>query len=165
MTILRERIQTGLPLEEAFAFVADFANAQRWDPGVAFSERTDGGRIGQDDVGVGTRYRLGVRFAGRTAPMDYVVVTWDPPRRVVLHGAGSGVDAVDDIRFVATSAGTDIDYRASIELRGLMRLVEPFAGSALASIARGARLGMQQALDQRALDRLAANAPAPGSGR
>ena len=32
MTILRERIETSLPVAEAFEFVADFANAERWDP-------------------------------------------------------------------------------------------------------------------------------------
>jgi hypothetical protein len=50
MPILREQIETALPVEAAFAFVADFANATRWDPGVASSEQTTDG-----PVGVGTR--------------------------------------------------------------------------------------------------------------
>jgi carbon monoxide dehydrogenase subunit G len=143
MAILREQIHTTLPLDEAFAFVADFANAARWDPGVATSERTDEG-----PVGVGARYRLGVRMRGRVAPMDYEITVFEPSRRVVLTGTGSGVDAVDDIRFEATDAGTRIDYVADIRLRGLMRLATPLAGGALAKIGRDARDGMQRALDQ-----------------
>ena len=145
MAILRERIETTLPLDEAFAFVADFANAAHWDPGVDTSERTNPG-----PVGVGARYRLGVRMGGGVAPMDYEITTYEPSRRVVLAGSGSGVAAVDDIRFEATPMGTRIDYTADIRLRGPRRLLAPFAGGAFARIARDARDGMQRALDQRA---------------
>jgi carbon monoxide dehydrogenase subunit G len=145
MTILHERIETTLPTDEAFAFVADFANAAHWDPGVASSEL-----IGSGPVGVGTRYRLGVRVGGRVAPMTYEITSFVPARRVVLSGAGSGVVAVDDIRFEPTEAGTRIDYTADIRLRGLMRLATPFSGGAFARIARDARDGMQRALDSRA---------------
>jgi carbon monoxide dehydrogenase subunit G len=145
MTILRERIETALPIDEAFAFVADFANAAHWDPGVASAERIDAGPLG-----VGARYRLGVRMGGRVAPMDYEVTAFEPLRRVVLAGTGSGVEAEDEIVFEATPAGTRIDYTADIRLRGVMRLAGPFAGGALARIARDARDGMQRALDRRA---------------
>ena len=145
MAIFRERIETTLPLDEAFAFVADFANAAQWDPGVASSERLDDG-----PVRIGARYRLGVRMGGRVAPMEYRVTAYEPGRRVVLAGTGSGVEAVDEIVFTATSAGTRIDYTADIRLRGWMRLAAPFAGGALARIVRNGRDGMQRALDRRA---------------
>jgi carbon monoxide dehydrogenase subunit G len=89
-------------------------------------------------------------MAGRVAPMDYVVTTWQPPDRVVLTGEGSGVAAVDDIRFETTPTGTRIDYTADIRLRGLLRLAAPFAGGTFERIARDARDGMQRALDRRA---------------
>ncbi len=145
MTVLHELIETSLGPDEAFAFVADFANASHWDPGVASSER-----IGDGPVDVGARYRLGVRIGGRVAPMTYEVTHLEPGRRVVLEGSGSGVAAVDDIRFAPSGAGTRIDYTAEIRLRGLMRLATPFAGGAFARIARDARDGMQRALDGRA---------------
>ena len=142
MAILHEQIDTRLPTDEAFAFVADFANAARWDPGVATSTRLDAGL-----VGVGSRYRLGIRMGGRVAPMEYRITTFEPSRRVVLVGSGSGVDAVDDIRFEPTPEGTRIDYLAEIRLRGILRLLSPFAGGAFARIARNARDGMQRTLD------------------
>ena len=79
MTTLRERIETPLPIDEAFAYVADFANSQEWDPGVATAERLDPG-----PVGVGSRYRLGVRMGGRVAPMEYRISVFESPTRVVL---------------------------------------------------------------------------------
>lgn len=145
MTKLHERIETTLPIEETFAFIADFANSSRWDPGVATSERIDAG-----PVGIGARYRLGVRMRGRVAPMEYRITTFEPPTRVVLTGEGSGVSAVDEIVFEETATGTAIDYTADIRLGGWMRLVQPFAGGAFEKIARDALGGMQQALDERA---------------
>ena len=142
MPVLREQIETSLPLVAAFAFVSDFANAQLWDPGVASSKQIDAG-----PVGVGTRYRLGVRMRGKVAPMVYEVTVYEPDRRVVLRGSGSSVAAVDDIRFEAMPSGTRIDYTADIRLRGLMALATPFAGATFRSIARDARDGMQRALD------------------
>ena len=143
MTTLREQIETSLPVDDAFAFVADFANAERWDPGVASSVRTNPG-----PVAVGARYRLGVRMGSRVAPMDYEVTAFEPSRRVVLAGRGRGVEAVDEIEFSAMSEGTRIDYTADIRLVGLLRLAGPFAGGALAGVGRRAREGMRVALDQ-----------------
>ncbi len=145
MTMLNERIETSLPVDEAFAFVADFANAERWDPGVLTSLRTNDGPLG-----VGATYRLVVRMGGRLAPMAYEVVQYEPGRRVVLAGSGRGVRAVDDIRFAPTADGTRIDYSADIRLVGLLRLAGPFAGGALARIGRAARDGMEAALERQA---------------
>ena len=145
MPILRETIETTLYRDDAFSFIANFANSAAWDPGTATSER-----IGDGPVGVGTRYRLGVRMRGRVVPMEYRITTFDAPRRVVLAGTGSGVEAIDDITFIATPGGTRIEYVATIHLGGLMRLLEPFAGGAFAKIGRDARDGMQRTLDERA---------------
>jgi len=145
MPILRETIQTDLGRDAAFAFVADFVNAPAWDPGTATSERIDDG-----PVGVGSRYRLGVRMRGRIAPMEYRITTFDEPGRVVLAGIGSGVRASDDITFAATPGGTRIEYVAEIRLVGWKRLLEPFVGRAFAKIGRDARDGMQRTLDERA---------------
>ena len=142
MAVIREQIDTALGIGEAYAFVADFANAERWDPGVASSARLDVGPLG-----VGARYRLGIRMGGRVAPMEYEITLLEAPRRVVLEGRGSGVRAVDDITFSATPSGTRIDYVAEIRLQGLLRLLAPFAGGAFRRIGEHARDGMQRALD------------------
>ena len=77
MAVLREQLETALGIEEAFAFAADFANARRWDPGVASSER-----LGDRQVGVGARYRLGIRMGSRVAPMEYEITRFEAPNRV-----------------------------------------------------------------------------------
>lgn len=153
MTRLLETLETRLPIDETFAFVADFANAAAWDPGVASSERLD-----DRPPAVGARYRLGIRMRGKVVPMVYEVTAWEPVSRVVLAGEGSGVKAVDEIRFTPTATGTRIDYSADIRLQGWMRLVQPFAGGAFAKIADDAVRGMRQALEARAAVAAAASA-------
>jgi carbon monoxide dehydrogenase subunit G len=146
MPRLHEIIETPLPIDDAFTFVADFANSMHWDPGVATSDR-----VGDGPVGVGTRYRLGVRMRGRVVPMMYAITAFEPPHRVVLAGDGSGVSAIDEIRFEPLpDGGTRVDYTADIRLGGWMRLIEPFVGGAFEKIAKDALDGMQRALDARA---------------
>jgi dehydrogenase/reductase SDR family member 12 len=145
MTRLVETLETRLPIEDTFAFVADFANSAAWDPGVASSQRLDDG-----PVAVGSRYKLGINMRGKVVPMIYEVTAWEPTRRVVLAGEGSGVKAVDEIVFTPTATGTRIDYTADIRLQGWMRLAQPFAGGALAKIADDAVRGMKQTLEERA---------------
>lgn len=144
MAILRETVETPLARDEAFAFVADFANAAQWDPGVIASAQ-----LGDGPVGVGTRYQLLVRMGGRAAPMTYTVTAWEPGRRVVLAGTGSGVRATDEIRFEPAASGTRIAYTADIRLTGWRRLLAPFARGALARVARDAREGLAGELARR----------------
>ena len=162
MTRLHEEIETPLPLDVAFPFVADFANSSRWDPGVRSSERLDPGPLA-----VGARYALVVRMGGRLAPMEYQVSSLEPMRRVVLKGSGSGVSAVDEIRFERSSTGTHIDYTADIRLGGLLRLVQPFLGGSFRKIAKDALAGMEKTLNEMsaretAAPRQAVDPAAPG---
>jgi carbon monoxide dehydrogenase subunit G len=145
VTRLHEQIETSLPIEATFPFIADFANSKVWDPGVATADRIDDG-----PVRVGARYHLGVHLGGRVVPMEYWISVFESPRRVVLTGSGSGVTAVDEIRFEPSDRGTRIDYAAEIRLRGVMRLIQPFLGGAFARLARNAADGMRRTLDERA---------------
>jgi len=141
MTRLYEQIETTLPPEPTFDFVADFANAARWDPGVARS-------VGLDDepLRLGSRFELDVRMGGRTAPMTYHVAALERPHRVVLVGTGSGVDAVDEIVFEPSGTGTRIRYTADIKLTGLLRLAQPFLSGSFERIGRDAAGGMRRTL-------------------
>lgn len=145
MPVLRERIDTHLPIHEAFAFLADFANAAIWDPGTATAERMDDGPIG-----VGSSFALGVRMVGSIRPMVYRIVRFEPDREVVLEGTGSGVAATDTMTFEPIGEGTRVHYQADIRLLGWRRLLEPFLGGAFGRIASEARAGMERTLDRRA---------------
>ena len=145
MTRLNERITTPLPMEEAFDYLADFANAAEWDPGVATSQQ-----IGSSGPAVGARYRLGIRRGDSVVPMEYRIVALEPPSRVVLEGSGSGVTATDEIRFERSATDTIVDYTADIRLTGLRRIAEPFLGGTFRRIAADASDGIRRTLAARA---------------
>lgn len=143
MTVLREELEVDRPLDVVFGFVGDFANAERWDPGVASSRA-----LTEGPVRVGSRYDLVVLFNDRRLPMTYEVTAFDPPHRVELRGAGSTVNALDDIRFEATDRGTRIRYTADLRLTGMLRLAEPFVRSRFLETGRRAMEGMRTALER-----------------
>jgi carbon monoxide dehydrogenase subunit G len=146
MPRLHETIDTRLPQQDTFDFIADFANSQVWDPGTITSKR-----IGGTGVGTGTSYALTVKVGRGTAPMVYTIETYEPSTRVVLRGEGNTVTARDDIRFEATAdGGTRVDYTADIQLKGWMRLLTPFLGGAFRKLGEDARTGMTAALAERA---------------
>ena len=89
-------------------------------------------------------------MGGRVAPMHYRITELDRPRRVVLVGTGSNVDAVDDIRFERSGDRTRVDYTADIRLGGLLRVAQPFLGGSFAKIGRDAANGMERTLAARA---------------
>ena len=152
MPRLHETVDTSLPIDDAFWFIADFANAMIWDPGTVSSTR-----LGDTPVGVGSTFRLDVRVGSRTAPMTYRIEQLEPDRRVVLTGDGEQVRARDDIAFaVLPDGGTRVDYTADLELKGWLRLLQPFLGGTFRKIGDDARTGMQRALDARAAARRAA---------
>ena len=145
MTRMNERIRTSLPIEEAFAYLADFANSEEWDPGVDSARR-----VGDGPVGVGARYQLGVRQGDRVVPMEYRITHYEPPRRVVLVGSGSRIEATDEIRFEREGDETVVDYTADIVLTGVLRLVQPFLGGTFRKIAENASDGIERTLAARA---------------
>jgi hypothetical protein len=143
MTRIHERLETVLPIEAAFDFIADFTNAQTWDPGTDWSRRT----TSEDGpVGPGATFELGVKMGGRVAPMTYRITEFERPTRVVLVGEGSGVTSVDDIRFQSTGDATAIDYAADIRLGGFLRLIQPFLGGRFEQIGKDAAAGMAATL-------------------
>ena len=139
MTRIHERIETTLPIEPAFDYIADFANNQVWDPGTEWSRRAAGE---EGPVHAGSTFELGVKMGGRVAPMTYRITHFERPTRVVLEGDGSGVTSVDDIRFQTTGDATAIDYAADIQLGGLLRLVQPLLGGRFERIGKDAAGGM-----------------------
>ena len=141
MIRLRETTEVARPIDEVFSYVSNFGNAAQWDPGVADSRKASAGAIG-----VGTVFRLRVKFGPRSIPMEYAIREFDRPHRVLLEGKGDSVPALDDIGVAATPRGTRITYTANISLLGALSVVEPFLKGALDRVGKNAVRGLQSAL-------------------
>ena len=91
MLILREQLETDPPTEDAFASIADFANAGRWDP----ASPVQSASMVMARLRWGLSIGSGIRTGGGVRPMEYLIVQLELARWVVLSGRGSGVEAVD----------------------------------------------------------------------
>jgi hypothetical protein len=112
-------IESSLPPEQAFAYMADFAHAREWDPSVASATRAG------DTVGPGSTFDLVVRFGGRNLPMTYEITAYDEPRLVTLESKQSIFVSRDTITVTASGSGSSVRYDAALEFSGAAKLFDP----------------------------------------
>ena len=128
----------------AVDYLADFGNAEEWDPGTVSCFRIDSG-----PVAPGSRWRNVSRILGRETELSYVLVE---KRRdgVVLAGSNKTATSVDDIRVMPMQAGSRIVYNATIRFRGPAKLVDPFMRLVFELLAAKTADQMTQALNRHA---------------
>ncbi len=136
------RIESALPQAEAFAYMADFANARLWDPSVSEARR-----VGEAPVGIGSAFDLVARFGGRDVRLRYEIVEYDAPRRVVLEAHRPGFVSRDTITVEPAASGSVVDYDATLVFGGAGRLFDPIMQRIFARVGARATLGMQTALN------------------
>jgi carbon monoxide dehydrogenase subunit G len=134
--VVTEVIEVPRPLDEAFAYVADFTTVAEWDPGIRSSRRVSG------EGGVGTVYEVQADFRGKTMPFTYTVTTLEPGKKIVLDGVGEKATSQDTISFEPAGEGTRITYGADFRLKGVLRVAEPFLGGTFRKLARHAMDGL-----------------------
>lgn len=113
-------INTRLAPSQAFALMADFANAKHWDPATL-----DSRQLGDGPVDVGARFELDMKIFGRENSIVYEVVEYDPPSRVVLRGENSGSVAVDEITVAPSADGATVTYSAVVTMKGAFKAIGP----------------------------------------
>lgn len=145
MTTIRKQIQVPTPIDEAFAYVADFATTAEWDPGIAEARRVDDGKLG-----VGARFEVVADFNGRRLPLTYEIAAFEPPTRVVLVGEGSTFSGTDEITLTPSAGGgTRITYEADINLKGAGKLAQPFMKGRFEQMGDDAVRGLERVLTGR----------------
>jgi hypothetical protein len=142
MAYYRAQIDVRRPIDDVFAYLADFSNTEKWDPGVVSAKKR-----GKGPVAVGTQFKVVSKFLGHELPLVYRIVQCDPPNRVVLEAENDNLRSVDTITFKKTARGTRLTYDANLTLKGI-RYVSDFAlHLAFQWIGRRALEGLQAALE------------------
>ncbi len=116
--------------EVVFDYLADFRNAEKWDPGTETCERLQG------DGGIGTVYRNVSTFLGRSAEVTYTTVESEPPTRVHLTGRNEQFTGQDVFGIRANGAGSEVTYTAEFEFSGIARFGAPLVAAYLPYLAR-----------------------------
>jgi len=136
------QIESRLSQTDAFAYMADFANARFWDPSVSEARRE-----GEGPIAAGSTFHLVSRFAGRDVPLLYTLVAYEPSTRVVLEAQKPGFVSRDTITVEAAGDGSVVRYDALLELRGARRLFDPVLQRLFTSLGDAATRGMRAALN------------------
>jgi hypothetical protein len=66
MAYYRAQLAVRRPVDEVFAYLADFSNTEKWDPGVVSAKK-----CGDGPVTTGTRFKVVSEFLGQELPLDY----------------------------------------------------------------------------------------------
>ena len=135
-------IESRLPAAEAFAYMADFANARIWDPSVSKASR-----VGEGPLGIESAFDLVARFAGRDVPLRYTIVSYAPPHQVVLEAHRPGFLSRDTITVEPAEHGSDVHYDAMLAFSGIGRLFDPLMQRIFDRVGAQATTGMKAALN------------------
>jgi hypothetical protein len=128
--------------DDAFSYMANFANARQWDPSVVSAEK-----MGDDPVGLGTIFDLVTEFRGRRVALRYEITTYEAPRQVVLSARTPQLRSRDTITVEARDGGTEVSYDAYLGLSGVARVLDPLLGVFFRRLGDAARDGLARELN------------------
>jgi Polyketide cyclase / dehydrase and lipid transport len=142
----RQEVVVPTSLETTFAYLSRFSSAEEWDPSVIEARM-----VTPEPVGLGSRFRLVAVFLGAKVPLEYEIIEYERPRRVVLTAENRSVRSTDTISFDSeASGGTVVRYEAVLLPKGAARLADPLFALALRRVGDRAAGGLQAALVERA---------------
>jgi hypothetical protein len=126
---------------QAFAFMSDFSNAARWDPGVLSAQRLDAG-----EVHVGSSFDLTVAFAGRKMTLRYAVRSLTAPHQVVFAASTNRLESVDTLTFEEVGDACRMTYDADLSFKGIAAVANPLLALSFRRIGDRARNSLRSVL-------------------
>jgi hypothetical protein len=141
LNVRRTFTTTGSPAA-VFGYLADFRNAEEWDPGTVSCTLVSG------EVGPGAAYRNVSEFLGRKTELDYVTVRHLPDTELHFQGRNSTFVGDDRMSFRPVDGGTEVTYHATFELRGAAQLALPVVAAYLPVLASKTIKHLQETLDR-----------------
>lgn len=124
--------------QETFDYLADFRSVADWDPSMESAELISG------DAGkVGARYRLTMSMLGHSTELEYEAISVQPPHEFVVRSESSAMVSTDT---VTVAPDASVTYHAELELRGVRKLVAPWAQLALNIASTRAKRSLERTL-------------------
>ncbi len=144
MIDIESTVEIDRPAEEVFAFVADQANAPRWQAGLHEVRcLTDG------PVGVGSEHEFVRVFAGRQVASRNRFVEFEPGRYVAFEiPSGWITGRASYLAEPRPSGGTVLVSRMQFRVRRPAALLEPILGRLLARDSRRDEARLKRLLEQ-----------------
>jgi carbon monoxide dehydrogenase subunit G len=129
------------PPEVVVPYLADFANAEQWDPGTVSCTPQQRG-----PVQVGASWKNTSRIAGITSELIYTL-TELTNERIVLVGRNKTATSIETIQVVAADGGSRITYTNDLTFNGAAKLAMLPAKLLFARLANETVHGIKTALN------------------
>ncbi len=120
MVSVKYSVVIALPLEEVFAFAADFANDEQWSATVKLSRQ-----VSPEPLGLGTLVQQITEFMGNRLDATGEVTEFEPLARACYRAASGPVPHQDRRLFESVEGGTRLTVVIEAELSGAYRFAEP----------------------------------------
>jgi ribonucleotide monophosphatase NagD (HAD superfamily) len=117
--ITKRVLVVGADLNRVRDYLADFANAEEWDPGTVSCTR-----VGDGPVAEGATWHNESKIMGRTTKLDYRL-EYLGPERVLLIGENKTAKSIDDIALRTVPSGTEITYVSDVTFNGAAKIADP----------------------------------------
>jgi carbon monoxide dehydrogenase subunit G len=111
------------PVEDVFAFLADFENVPKWNYAIIETRK-----ISPGPVGVGTAYRQ-TRSVPSRSEEGFEVTVFEPARRLEVQGQIGPFKARTSYLLAPAGSGTRLANAVELESSGLLAVVTPLATS------------------------------------
>lgn len=120
MNITERTFEVSRDVETVVNYLADFGNAEQWDPGTQSCVR-----VGDGPVGVGASWHNVSEFNGRQTELEYRLDMMEPGH-LVFVGENKTATSTDEIRVVPAGSGSKITYRSEVVFHGIAKVAGPF---------------------------------------
>jgi uncharacterized membrane protein len=111
------------PIEDVFAYLADFENIPEWNYAIAETKKNSDG-----PVGVGTTYRQ-VRTLPRPSEESFEITVYEPDRSLAIRGTLGPFDGELEYHLEPIGRGTRVTNEVELRPRGILGVVGQLAGS------------------------------------
>ena len=109
------------PVEDVFAYVANFENHPKWE-----TDFQDVKLLTSTAGGVGTTYQCLLKFPGQTVPSKFEITDYELNRKIAFVGEPAGpATPKGSFLFEPVEGGTKITSLPRPEFRGLFGLLAP----------------------------------------
>lgn len=133
-------IHTQRSPKAAFAYMADLANLEQWDPGTKQSVQVEG-----KGPGLGAQYDVKVGHLS----MRYAIEEFHEGTEVLARGSHPLVRSTDAMRVEPLGDGSRVTYRAELTPRGPLRFLSPMLDRIFQRMGDEAAEGLARALNGR----------------
>jgi uncharacterized membrane protein len=120
MTRLETSVVINQPIEEVFAFVADFEKSPQW-----MSELMEAKQTSEGPAGVGTTLSGVANPLGRRAESTQEVTEYEPNSKFAIKSTSGPVESKDEYTFESVNGGTKVTRVVEAEMGGFFKLAEP----------------------------------------